>query len=307
MPTSEWVASLPQKQKDFYTYPDAVYTGTDNLIEITCPVHGNFWQQAYLHKNKGCGCPECYETKRGASQKGSKESFVAKTDSVVEVAGKYEYDDVVYVNSITPVTITCPKHGPFRMTPGNHLAGKGCKKCFDERRHLNQLSNTQEFCEGSEEAHGTTYTYEKAVYVGCKNKVNITCRIHGTFWMTPDNHLQGQGCPKCKKSGYNKSKPGYLYILVHNEITKVGITNRTPNHRVKEISKGDGPLFEVHTAIYCADGEVPANVETATHRWLKTQYAQVAETFDGSTECFLNVGLPALINFVTPLLTTETE
>ena len=35
-------------------------------------------------------------------------------------------------------------------------------------------------------------------YVNCNTKVCIKCTKHGEFWQTPSNHLQGQGCPKCK-------------------------------------------------------------------------------------------------------------
>ena len=28
-------------------------------------------------------------------------------------------------------------------------------------------------------------------------KIEIICPAHGSFWQTPDSHLQGQGCPVC--------------------------------------------------------------------------------------------------------------
>jgi protein-arginine kinase activator protein McsA len=37
-------------------------------------------------------------------------------------------------------------------------------------------------------------------YNGTHNKVTIICPIHGEFWQTPENHIQGKGCPKCSMS-----------------------------------------------------------------------------------------------------------
>jgi hypothetical protein len=42
-----------------------------------------------------------------------------------------------------------------------------------------------------------TYDYDKVNFVGDKIPVIITCSIHGDFSQTPNNHLKGQGCPKC--------------------------------------------------------------------------------------------------------------
>lgn len=44
--------------------------------------------------------------------------------------------------------------------------------------------------------NNSSYSYPSTIQ-GSKNKISITCNIHGEFLQTPDNHLQGQGCPKC--------------------------------------------------------------------------------------------------------------
>jgi hypothetical protein len=41
------------------------------------------------------------------------------------------------------------------------------------------------------------YNYDRVNFVGDKIPVIITCSIHGDFSQTPNNHLSGQGCPKC--------------------------------------------------------------------------------------------------------------
>ncbi len=54
------------------------------------------------------------------------------------------------------------------------------------------------FIERSQAVHGDRYDYTPATYVKAHQKVTICCSLHGEFSMTPANHMQGQGCPKCR-------------------------------------------------------------------------------------------------------------
>ena len=63
----------------------------------------------------------------------NKQQFI--TDSTTLHLGRYTYGEVVYKNSSTQVTIICPIHGSFLMTPEMHLYRKfGCKICAKNRR-----------------------------------------------------------------------------------------------------------------------------------------------------------------------------
>jgi very-short-patch-repair endonuclease len=44
-----------------YIYSASTYTGCDNKIIITCPIHGDFEQKAYAHKQGG-GCSICMDS-----------------------------------------------------------------------------------------------------------------------------------------------------------------------------------------------------------------------------------------------------
>lgn len=44
--------------------------------------------------------------------------------------------------------------------------------------------------------HNGKYDYSRVDYVNCKEKVEIICPVHGSFWQTPDAHLR-QGCKQC--------------------------------------------------------------------------------------------------------------
>lgn len=71
-------------------------------------------------------------------KKSNKDDFVKK--SRVRHGDFYGYNDFVYVNSKIKGTIICPIHGPFQMTPNQHLAGHGCLDCASERNGIKKRS-----------------------------------------------------------------------------------------------------------------------------------------------------------------------
>lgn len=61
-----------------------------------------------------------------------------------------------------------------------------------------RLLTTATFTERACLIHGDMYDYSKVNYTGIRNKVEIVCPIHGSFWQLSANHLnQKQGCPHC--------------------------------------------------------------------------------------------------------------
>ena len=73
--------------------------------------------------------------------------------------------------------------------------------------HTNSVEQRKAlFLEKATKVHGTTYDYSKVVYVRAQEKVEIVCKVHGSFFQYPDTHSRGSkcGCPAC---GREKSKP----------------------------------------------------------------------------------------------------
>lgn len=123
---------------------------------------------------------------------------------------KYNYTDAIYVNAVTKICIICPIHGNFLMRPNNHLNGQGCKQCGISIRPQNKPKSSERFIIDSKSIHHNNYDYSKVHYVDNSTKVEITCPVHGSFLMRPYAHLQGQGCPKCRKC-HHKSVIKYPY------------------------------------------------------------------------------------------------
>ena len=57
--------------------------------------------------------------------------------------------------------------------------------------------------------HGDTYDYSKMLYIRNKTKIEIVCKLHGSFWQAPGDHKRGSMCPICAidRMSLNKRKP----------------------------------------------------------------------------------------------------
>lgn len=110
---------------------------------------------------------------------------------------KYDYSLVDYVNAKTKIEIICPVHGKFTQIPYNHLSGKGCKECGHKENGKNRSITLEKFLEKAKFVHGDKYDYSKSKIENYKTKIEIICKIHGSFFQTPANHLGGKGCKEC--------------------------------------------------------------------------------------------------------------
>jgi len=73
---------------------------------------------------------------------------------------QFEYSEVEYSNTHTPVKIRCKQCGlVFFQEPSSHLAGCGCPKCSKKQTH--KRVNQDMFIAGAREVHGDKYDYSK--------------------------------------------------------------------------------------------------------------------------------------------------
>lgn len=171
-----------------------------------------------------------YIYKKGKKIIMNTELFVKKS---MEIHGGYDYSKTVYVNPKTLVKIICPKHGEFEQLPYKHMNGHGCRCCANERRNDSKRVSTEQFIERAMQIHGDKYDYSKVNVTNInKNKVIITCSVHGDFEQTPNSHLSGKGCPQC---GIEKS----------HEVTK-----KTTNDFIKEAIEVHGKTYSYEKVDY---------------------------------------------------------
>ena len=196
--TKEEVVERARKvHGDKYDYSEFLkeefeYKNRGQYIPIIChekgfngEIHGLFKSDYNHHVQRGQGCPICSNRKYDID----KFKYLAK----LRYKDKYIYDEKTKYSSDTSnkIIVTCPKHGEFTVTPGNHLNGQGCPLCSKPR--LIQEEEIRKF----KEIHGDKYSYAKTVIKGAKDAIIVTCPMHGDFETTPNSHKNGYKCPRC--------------------------------------------------------------------------------------------------------------
>lgn len=122
-------------------------------------------------------------------------------ESKIIHGNKYDYSKVNYMNRNKEVVIICPKHGEFSQKPSLHITQKcGCPKCSYENRQKKFKKSLDVFIDESNKIHNRKYDYSKSEYINSHVKLIIICPKHGEFYQTPNDHLNGKGCPKCNSS-----------------------------------------------------------------------------------------------------------
>lgn len=184
----EFIQKAQLVHGNVYDYSQVNYINSQIKVCIICPEHGEFWQTPSAHLT-GRGCPVCRYIKSSSKCRMQQDDFINRATELHN--GKYDYSKVNYKNTDTKVIIGCPIHGDFEQTPHHHLNGIGCPTCGSK------TYDTEEFIRRARLKHGDKYDYSKTEYTGKKNKVIITCPIHGDFEQLPQNHLKRNGCPEC--------------------------------------------------------------------------------------------------------------
>lgn len=201
--TETFILRSKEKHHNKYDYSKVVYKNSTTKVCIICPEHGEFWQTPTAHL-QGQGCPKCTKTSKLTTEK-----FIEKAKT--KHNNKYDYSKVVYgKNNREKVCIICPEHGEFWQQPSSHLKGQGCPIC------ANQYSpTTEEWVERAKAVHGNKYNYSKSKYINSITKICVICPEHGEFYVFPNNHLNGNGCPKCKGSNLEQKISN---LLIKNNI-----------------------------------------------------------------------------------------
>lgn len=175
-----------------YNYDKAVYKNNTTKIKILCNKHKKYFLQTPTSHLSGAGCPQCTKEKSSVSF----EEFYMRAKETHK--SKYRYKKTKFKNMNTKTEIVCKKHGIFLQEPSAHVLGAGCPKC-----NGNQKKSKESFIEEAKLVHGSKYDYSQVVYTKLDEEVNIICKIHGDFFLTPQKHLNGSICPHCKQDKKN--------------------------------------------------------------------------------------------------------
>lgn len=200
-----------------YDYSLSHYTNCKIKIKIICPKHGEFLQTPDIHL-RGSSCQKC-----GNTHKPTTKQFIEKAKLIH--GNLYDYSFVNYVKAHSKIKIKCSIHGIFEQNPTNHLKGDKCPKCSG------RYKTTEEIITKFKEIHNNKYDYSLVDYKFNYIKVSIICPTHGEFKQLSNNHLKGNGCPKCV--GKNKTTDEFINEcnIKHNNKYNYSKVNYTINQK----------------------------------------------------------------------------
>lgn len=190
--TTDFINKATIRHGKIYDYSKVIYINNSTPVIIICKKHGEFLQKPYNH-TRGSGCKKCFRER----DKYDFKTFVSKAREVHGEKYKYPYQKIDKGISKTKVLITCFKHGDFEQLGTQHLTGRGCYECGLETISEKGRIKVSEFLFRSKEIHRDRYIYDLVDFQGVNRKVKIICKEHGMFEQTPDNHMNGQNCPRC--------------------------------------------------------------------------------------------------------------
>ncbi len=292
------IGRLREVHGDRYDYSKVNYTGDGKKVIIICKEHGEF-EQVYNIHSRGCHCPKCAkrQTNESVAAIVNKDNFLQELENRNESYRKGELKVLGDYQALSLHILVEDRYGKALMQPKVLL--KGVIPCL-----ATAVDKTQYFKNKAADVHKGKYTYDKAVYSGSRNKITITCPIHGDFEQNHSSHLSGKGCPKCKneKVGWTytawskaaKGNPGIFYILRcwndEEEFYKVGITCQ---EKVKDRyhNKYRMPYnFEIVSEVSSDDRKYIYKLEKQYKRDNKDMAYMPKISFDGSkSECFKTI------------------
>lgn len=109
-----------------YNYDKTIYVKALEKVIITCKEHGDFLQTPAAHYS-GSGCPSCGDIQRFTKLTRTTQDYIKKAIEIHD--DLYDYSKTNYINSQTPIIVTCKTHGDFYVKPTQHLIGSKCQVC----------------------------------------------------------------------------------------------------------------------------------------------------------------------------------
>ena len=220
-------------------------------------------------------------------------TFKGLCDRLTKVhGGKYDYTYSVYRGIRYKICVRCPTHGDFYTYVGNHIKGHGCDKCA--RALLPQYTpfTKDKFVENAKRTHGDTYTYDNFVYTNARTPSYVTCKVHGDFKQSPDNHARlGNGCPHCAGlwvNGMAKSKPSIVYVLklLSPAVYKIGITSQSVEVRNMRL-RGNYEVLHTFSTSNMQEAYKVEQYLLAAHKQFR--YTESTPLASGNTELFTEI------------------
>ena len=197
-----WLSRFSSIHGEKYKYPtlNLLDIKSNIPIEITCPIHGSFFQKPQEHLKYGCRL--CGDEGKRNRRKFTKDEFVLALNKKHQ--NKYSYSFLSKNPRVKDfVEVSCPIHGVFLQRIQSHLAGQGCPKCYENNKSgQNSLFSfdENEWTDLFSDKHAKDeYEYRFPENFNQYSKIETFCRTCNTsFLIVPYAHKIGKyKCPNC--------------------------------------------------------------------------------------------------------------
>lgn len=187
------------------------YVDCKTKIKHKCKLDGYEWFAFPSNILKGHGCRECMKTTLRVKFAKTHEEYVQEVkivNSDIEVLEEY-------VNTHVKILHRCRKHNVvWYASPLHILEGCGCIECKGEKIYNSKVKTIDIY---KQEVLQTVNSIEvvSEFYINARTPILHRCTACGHIWnASPDNILQGYGCPECNVSkGENQVKE---YLIKHH-------------------------------------------------------------------------------------------
>lgn len=150
--SKDYISEVSKIHNNFYDYSKTNYVKAFDKVTITCPLHGDFIQEAKEHYRYGCA--KCGKEKASKSCIMTTNEFIQKANNRWNY--KYDYSLLEYLGNDLFINIICPIHGKFKLIASRHLSQQGCQKCGKESQNKKQKENPTGWGRVSWKEHGKT-------------------------------------------------------------------------------------------------------------------------------------------------------
>lgn len=198
--TEEYIQECKEKG---YDLPVENYINNSTKIEHKCNKCGNVYKQTPAKHLCGHGCYTCGIKTRTDKLRKTTEEYLQECK---EKGLDLPIED--YINSNTKINHKC-KHGHiYSQRPADHLCGQGCPICGIENISKAKTKSSKEYLHDCKDRG---YDLPVEDYIDAHIKIKHKCSQGHIYKQTPNNHLNGQGCPIC--GGTKRKTPKEYYSL----------------------------------------------------------------------------------------------
>ena len=230
--------------KDKYIYSNSIIKDYYDKINIYCKIHNEEFEQRLSNHLMGQGCPKCV---------GKNEDpllLISKLQSITNNSCSFPNINLITSKSKKIEVIFNEFNTLHKISIENILKGHeiGIKNAVDKTQFIKlQFKNK----------HGERYNYDNVKYIKGSSKVEIICKIHGSFEVAPTIHLiQGSGCPTCN-NGWNAQR----IISFINDIKNEDVLNMDPVELNMLIAQGKLPK-EFEELVFTLEGTKENSLKT---------------------------------------------